>query len=148
MQKEASSTKIHRRSCMTYSDRLRTAMNNANVSPAQLSEHLGVTRGSVSLVLNGKSSSFSALNHVKTALYLKCDSLWLANGSRAYAPIAPPAPHHVGENSNIKPWAWPFKTIEFARVNKLGHDELMRLEGAWLLTAKQLGFDIAKQTAS
>lgn len=41
--------------------------------------------------------------------------------------------------------SWPFSRIDIALVNKLAPDDLLRLEGAWLAAASQLGFSLDKR---
>lgn len=44
--------------------------------------------------------------------------------------------------------AWPFARLDLALVGKLARDDLLRLEGAWILAAQQLGFSLAKRRAA
>lgn len=45
-------------------------------------------------------------------------------------------------------YAWPFEELDLALVNGLSRADLLRLEGAWLLTAAQLGFSLGKRRAA
>jgi transcriptional regulator with XRE-family HTH domain len=43
---------------------------------------------------------------------------------------------------------WPFAAIDPRKINRLSRDDLLRLEGAMLSIALQLGVDIRKQAAA
>ncbi len=45
-------------------------------------------------------------------------------------------------------YAWPFEKLDLALVNGLSSVDLLRLEGAWLLAAAQLGFSLSKRRAA
>jgi hypothetical protein len=43
---------------------------------------------------------------------------------------------------------WPFEVIDLAVLRGLKATELARIEGAWLLVAKQLGYSVEKRAAA
>ena len=62
----------------TYADRLKTAMQAAGVSVAQLAAAVGVTYQGVKKVLDG--GAFGSGNNAKAAAYLSVGGDWLATG--------------------------------------------------------------------
>lgn len=65
---------------VTYADRLTWAMQQANVTPLELSKVMGVSKLAVRKVLDGRSSAFSAYNNAVAARFLNVGSDWLATG--------------------------------------------------------------------
>ena len=69
----------------TYADRLKTAMQAAGVSVAQLAAAVGVTYQGVKKVLDG--GAFGSGNNAKAAAYLSVGGDWLATGKGEMRPI-------------------------------------------------------------
>lgn len=63
-----------------YKDRLISGMKRANVSIAALSREMGISYQAVKKVVDGFSTSFSAINNAKSAQVLKLNPDWLATG--------------------------------------------------------------------
>lgn len=129
---------------MTYGDRLQRAMDDAKVDRKMLAERLKISVQAVGQVINGDTKAFDAQNHTKAFLYLGCDPLWLSSGHYA----APLITRVVAREPAATAWHDRFKALDFALVNELARDDLLRLEGAWLLAAKQLGFSLGKRAAA
>jgi hypothetical protein len=83
---------------MSYSERLDEAMRAVTVDRKALANHLHISVQAVGQVLTGKTKALDAANHVKAALFLKCDPLWLATGDGLRVPKRSPAD-------------WPFARI-------------------------------------
>lgn len=130
----------------TFGDRLKACLGERNTSQAELARHAGITSASVSEWVNDKvrPDNVKAEPLLKAAAFLGVRPLWLlvGRGPRALdaasvLQIAEPQPRpYVG---------WPFETIELDQLLKLRPNELARIEGAWLLAARQLGFSLAKR---
>jgi hypothetical protein len=63
-----------------YKDRLGQAMRAAGVTPAALAAELKVSYQAVKQVIDGKNTSFTAVNNDKAARFLGVNSRWLATG--------------------------------------------------------------------
>ena len=63
------------------------------------------------------------------------------------------APHFTGVPPVREPdgpynHTWPFTELDLGKINALTRDERLRLEGAFMLAAAQLGFSLAKEAAA
>lgn len=83
---------------MSYGDRLDTAMKAIDVDRKALASHLDISVQAVGQVLTGRTKALDAANHIRAALYLKCDPLWLATGEGSRTP-------------RRAPQAWPFARL-------------------------------------
>lgn len=63
-----------------YKDRLITGMKRAGISIPALSREIGISYQAVKKVVDGVSTSFSAINNAKAAQVLKLNPDWLATG--------------------------------------------------------------------
>ena len=65
----------------TYQERLKQAMDRAQVGRVLLANKLGVSPQAISQVLNGSTKMFDASNHSKACEALGCRPVWLAMGT-------------------------------------------------------------------
>ena len=68
---------------MTYGERLEQVLKQSGKSRRELAAHLGITVQAVGQVVRGESTAFNAERHVRTALFLECDSLYLVTGEHS-----------------------------------------------------------------
>jgi transcriptional regulator with XRE-family HTH domain len=78
-----------------YSDRLRLALAERNMSSSALAAALGISAAAVSKVLLGGSKTLSVENHVRAARVLGISSEWLAEGDGDMAAGASAVPAQV-----------------------------------------------------
>lgn len=110
-----------------YKDRLADAMAEASLSVQKLADQIATSYQTVKKVLDGKSASFSALNNSLAAQALNVSSDWLATGKGPRVPASTD---------------WPFEEIDLSKLRALDLKSMLRLEGAILTAADQLGIDI------
>ncbi len=66
-----------------------------------------------------------------------------------HAPTFPAGREIVAEPDALYSVAhWPFDALDFAKIVALPRDDRLRLEGAFLLAARQLGFAVEKAAAA
>lgn len=131
---------------MSYGERLEEAMKRAGVSRRELAEHLGISVQAVGQVLLGDTKAMDAVSHTRTFMFLGCDPLWLATGTRAGPGTAPMRVQEPG--AGYAAAAALLEQIDWTAVRALKRDDLLRLEGAWLVAAAQLGHAIGKRAAA
>jgi transcriptional regulator with XRE-family HTH domain len=130
---------------MTYGDRLQQAMQAAKVDRKELARHLGVSVQAVGQVITGDTKAFDATNHTKAFLRLRCDPLWLATGKQSRPNLSavqaeePPAPW---------PSRWQFRVLDIELFERLPAPDKLVVEGAWIESARNLGFSLAKPAAA
>ena len=64
----------------TLADRIREALDRAEMTPAELARRIGVTRATVSFWLTGATKRIEGENLTKAARELRCHAAWLAEG--------------------------------------------------------------------
>lgn len=69
-------------------DRIQQRLDAIGAKAAHLAEHVGVSRGNVSLWLNGDVQHIKPTNLFACAEFLKCDMRWLITGQGSEEPIA------------------------------------------------------------
>lgn len=69
-----------------YSERLKAAMDRAQMKTRALSDAIGVSYQGVKKVIDGKSNAFSAENNSRAAAILGVSPDWLATGNGAMLP--------------------------------------------------------------
>ena len=74
----------------TLSQRVRFALNRTGLSQTELAERTGVTKGTVSNWVLGRSSTFKTTTLQRLASTLGVDPVWLATGKGAYDSAPPP----------------------------------------------------------
>lgn len=112
-----------------FKDRLRLAMEHAQVGREALRAKLKVSRVAVDKLLDGRSKSMSAENCAHAAQFLGVDMYWLATGA---GPMLAGA-HHAGEprptysTGNVK--AWPMETVTLEEYLTLSDRQQGHIEG-------------------
>jgi transcriptional regulator with XRE-family HTH domain len=132
----------------TFAERLLQCIADEKTSQAEVARKAGITAASMSDWAKGKAqpSQVKAEPLLRAAAFLKVNPMWLLLGRGQRDPATPtvltlaePPPHYK---------AWPFDGIDPEVVSKLTSREIIQIEGAWLLAAKQLGFSLAKPGAA
>lgn len=129
----------------TFADRLATAIANRKTSQAEVARKAGVSAASISdwaRAVTGPAN-IKAEPLLRAAAFLNVNPMWLLTGKGTSA-LASATVLVVEEPRGGYAHAWPFTQIDVTRVSGLQRDDLMRLEGAWLHAAAQLGFALSK----
>lgn len=126
-----------------FAARLAQAVAAAGVTQAQLARRCGVSAASVSDWMRGVTGAdhVKAAPLLRAAAYLGVPAEWLLFGTgRAPGAGAPPV---AREPEAVYDAGWPFSSIDRRRIVALPEPDRLRLKGAWLLVARQLGVDVA-----
>jgi len=132
----------------TFAERLKLYIDLRGSSPAKLARAAGIKAPSMTAWLDNstKPENVKAAPLLRAAAHLHVDPHWLITGRGRPEPAAgaaaEPAPPRYGGP------AWPFEAIDFELVAKLTPREIIQIEGAWLLAARQLGFSLGKRAAA
>lgn len=102
------------------------------LSPADLARHCEVTPQAVHGWITTGRISKTNLTH--------------AVGYFGHAPAFRPLTREPEPDYHVV--TWPFPNLDQTKIRRLSRDDLLRLEGALLLAAAQIGLDIAKLAAA
>jgi transcriptional regulator with XRE-family HTH domain len=131
----------------TFGHRLAWLLKERGVNQTTAAQRAGISGASFSDWVNDhvQPANIKAEPLLRAAQFLRADPYWLLMGAgtapAAHAPAvraAEPAPRYAEQG-------WPFEQIDRRRLGDLPRDDLMRLEGAWLLMARQLGLDVGRR---
>lgn len=127
----------------TLGQRLLRCIDDIGTTQAEVARQAGVSSASVSEWASDKVSphKIKAEPLLRAAAYLNVSPLWLLLGKGQRAPDAP----HIAAEPPPNYVAWPFGAIDVEQLRNLRPTELARIEGAWIITAQQLGFAVAKR---
>lgn len=127
-----------------FAARLADAIRAAGITQAELARHAGVSGASVSDWVRGVTdpTHIKAVPLLKAAACLRVSAEWLLFGAGTPPPHAP---QRAREPEAIYAVPWPFDAIDRQRLAALPRADLLRLEGAWLLVARQLGVDVIRR---
>jgi transcriptional regulator with XRE-family HTH domain len=131
-----------------FADRLRACIDERHTSQAELARAAGVSGASMSDWVNDKTQAehIKAEPLLRAAAFLNVSPMWLLTGKGARQPHAPTV---LQAAEGAPKYAdWPFEVIDLAVLRSLKATELARIEGAWLLVAKQMGYSLEKQAAA
>lgn len=131
-----------------FRTRLIDCIERRNTSQAEVARRAHVSAASVSDWARGVTSAeqVKAAPLLAAAKFLQVDPAWLLTGrgrrdsGGALLAQEQPSPAYVNH--------WPFESLDSALVCALRRDDLLRLEGAWLLAAAQLGLAVGKRRAA
>lgn len=87
-----------------------------------------------------KTGRISKTNMAHVCRYFNAQPLFLKAGANEV--------QEISISYKVKSERWPFDVLDLDAVNALSKADLLRLEGAFLLTASQLGFDLRKRAAA
>lgn len=131
----------------TFGERLLTCIADKGTTQAEVARKAGISAASVSEWATDKvqTQNIKAEPLLKAAAFLEVSPTWLLAGrgprdAKVLTVVA------AGE-SQPRYSGWPFDQLDATLVRKLRPEELLRVEGAWILAAKQLGFSLAKPVA-
>lgn len=132
----------------SFATRLLESIDACKTSQADLARKAKVKAPSISDWVRGKTKpgNLKAEPLLRAAAFLQVNPMWLLTGYGSRAASAPTV--LTVEESPVPIKAWRFEALDFGLVNDLKPDELLRLEGAWILAASQLGFSLAKQVVA
>lgn len=120
----------------TYAERLKWAMAQAQLTPADLRKHLEVSYAAMRKVMIGDTKSLSADNHMKACTLIGCDPNWLATGLGRPFLGDVPVPGVSAE-------PWPvFRFIDERSWRLLSDADRAALEISMLHVARDLGIDL------
>lgn len=131
-----------------FADRLKACIDARHTSQAEVARAAGVSGASMSDWVNDKTQAehIKAEPLLRAAAFLHVSPMWLLTGKGARQPHAPTV---LQASEGAPRYAdWPFEVIDLAVLRSLKTTELARIEGAWLLVAKQLGYSLEKQAAA
>jgi transcriptional regulator with XRE-family HTH domain len=131
-----------------FADRLKACIEERNTSQAEVARAAGVSGASMSDWANDKTQAdhIKAEPLLRAAAFLHVNPMWLLTGKGArqqHAPTVLQAAEGAARYTD-----WPFEVIDLAVLRSLRPTERARIEGAWLLAAKQLGFSVEKRAAA
>lgn len=131
-----------------FADRLRACIDDRHTSQAEVARAAGVSGASMSDWANDKTQAdhIKAEPLLRAAAFLHVSPMWLLTGKGARQPHSPTLLQAA--ESAPRYAAWPFEVIDLDALRSLKTTELARLEGAWLLTAKHLGYSVEKRAAA
>lgn len=131
-----------------FADRLKACIEDRRTSQAEVARAAGVSGASMSDWANDKTQAahIKAEPLLRTAAFLHVNPMWLLTGKGARQQHAPTVLQAV--EGALRYSDWPFEVIDLAVLRSLKATELARIEGAWLLVAKQLGYSLEKQAAA
>ena len=129
---------------VSFGTRIRAVISERQTSQAAVAKRAGISAGAVSEWVHDITSpdNVKAAPLLKATAYLGVNAQWLltGKGARDDGRVA----LEVAESPPPQYSAWPFEVLDYGLVRQLRPLELARVEGAWLLAAKQLGFSLAK----
>lgn len=117
-----------------FRDRLRAAMEHANVKRESLMARLGVSRVAIDKLLDGRSKSMTAERCAKTARLLNVDHFWFATGEGSMLAEAAPPERNITAalvaSDTIATYStWPMATVTLAEYNTLTERQKGHIEG-------------------
>lgn len=132
----------------TFAERLLKCIEDEGTSQAEVARKAGITAASMSDWATGKVQprNVKAEPLLKAAAFLKAHPTWLLLGRGQRDPLAPTVLAVAEPSPQYR--VWPFEGIDPDVVAQLSPREIIQIEGAWLLAAKQLGFSLAKPHAA
>lgn len=134
----------------TFAERLLSSIEDRKTSQAEVARKAGISGASVSEWATGKvqPGHVKAEPLLKAANFLQVNPLWLLLGVGRRSPDVGGTPTLAATEPTPTYRQWPFDGIDPALVAQLKPREVIQIEGAWLLAAKQLGFSLAKPAAA
>lgn len=128
----------------TFGSRLLTCIEERKTSQAEVARRAGISGASVSDWATDKTQpeNIKAEPLLKAAAYLYVHPQWLLFGKGQREVKLPQL--HIAEPSPAPYAGWPFEALDYDLIRQLRPHERHRVEGAWILAAKQLGFSLAK----
>lgn len=134
----------------TFAERLLISIEDRKTSQAEVARKAGISGASVSDWATGKvqPDHIKAAPLLKAATFLQVEPLWLLLGIGRRSTHSAPALSLTATEPAPSYRDWPFDGIDQKLVAKLQPREVIQIEGAWLLAAKQLGFSLGKQAAA
>lgn len=132
----------------TFGKRLAACIDERGTKPAELARKAGITGASVSDWVHDKvqPDHVKAAPLLRAAAFLHVNPSWLLLGRGSKHPEAPAVLHAAEPPARYR--AWPFEGIDPELVARLTPREVIQIEGAWLLAARQLGFTLGKPDAA
>jgi transcriptional regulator with XRE-family HTH domain len=132
----------------TFAERLNACIEERHTTAARVARSAGISGASMSDWTTNKThaSNLKAEPLLRAAAFLEVNPMWLLTGRGSKHPGS--APVALAAEQTAFYGAWPFEVLDYATVRQLKPNELSRLEGAWLLVAKQLGFSLEKPAAA
>ena len=132
----------------TFAERLLQCIDDVKTSQAEVARKAGISGASISEWATGKvqPSNVKAEPLLKAAAFLQVNPMWLLLG-RGQRDVAAATVLALAEpTARYQPW--PFEGIDQDLLRGLTARQIVQVEGAWLLAAKQLGFSLGKPDAA
>lgn len=131
----------------TFGQRLAWLLKERGVNQAFAAQRAGISGASFSDWVNDhvQPGGVKAEPLLRAAQFLRADPYWLLLGAGSAPEGQPTAARAAEPPARYATPRWPFDSIDRHRLGDLPHDDLMRLEGAWLLVARQLGLDVGRR---
>lgn len=131
----------------TFGERLVQCIADRHTNQAEVARKAGISGASLSEWATDKvkAQNVKAEPLLKAAAFLQVGPLWLLTGRGQRDALIEP---FVVAEQTPSYQTWPFDGIDPALVAQLKPREVVQIEGAWLLAAKQLGFSLAKPAAA
>lgn len=132
----------------TFAARVIECLGIQAKTQADLARAAGVSGASISDWVNEitQPDNLKAAPLLRAAAFLQVNPMWLLTGKGHRSPTA--ATVLSIQQPTAAYATWPFEVLDLGLVSSLDRSDRMRLEGAWILTAKQLGFSLAKPDAA